>query len=1119
MRNNDSRIIHTQRFLATLALILIAVAVSDAEDTVPTFVSPVFFLYEKQRVKSMDSLLARFAADSLLTKPPLSRTDNDDGYGNLSITGYKSFGVSVGELGEVNLEQGLEALIEGEIRPGTTLRAQLSDQGSQLEGSTREISDIDMMFIELTNKRFTVTAGDQYAKWLPGAVLSGEKKIVGLSATVTPATSGRATLNAFGSLSGGNHTVQTVRGREGVQGPYYMTGNGEAGIVTPVSGTVRVRVGGKEMTEGIDGDYTVDYDIGSVTFNPRVLISQDDFIRMEYEYKSFDYRRAFVGGGAALRAGDSAFFVEGIVWSESDDKNSPIEMQLSEEDKEVLRNSGNKPAYLSSTARPVHPLDVAKTSVYYPLYKKVYEASVQDSVLVYTPYDPQRPQDVYGYCTALFTPLRSGEAGADYVIDTTVERGQFVYKYIGAGQGDHTVLAPVAAPKRESAAEIIARLKTRHVKASLNLVGKEVDENLFSEIDDGGNLSGAVMFRLDAGERQLDRRGVWGGVDYRYRSRQFTGEIFSADERKNRWDVDWKGETDDRSNGNSGGNIVDKSDGSYFHSVEATVGGTFVKGAALSVSAGRTYVDSTVETEKANIDAEARFLGGKLTLDAGGGLFWHHFSDIDVSYRRYGKLTAKPSPRWEAFVDYRDEWRADTSGNSGGRLSGTAEFAYLPAQLRQSANFAQYRKGGGFPGTVDTGYAFTWEQSVAFSPLDNWKLSGDAKWRRAKVKGESDASTFLMSAASDIGPTKSGFSSRQEYRVNRELSSRFEQKMYYIGRGLGTHEFDSATGEFRPSANGDYIVQEVELYDNTSTAAMRKTRLNADWYFRPVKKIRGILGDLTWNGVLSLEEHVDSRNGSVKSYIPGLMSLEHTESAATVSAPAAGEDLIPRYPGYADLSYRQDIEHKIQNSPYKTRLYLLPGMRIIRSYKEPVFETGLLFERKKNRLLLSVEPRYIAVKREYLPESRNALREKFDLRDIGAELIQSVGQGEKVEFYIREKGGMVYENDGKRVSPPPSDSLVYIQVKPGMVYRPTKNGFAELSYTFSRVPRGGELDYRMAGGQPRGISHIIAFVSDIDAGKHFNLSGMYRGELAKTPDEKSFAPMRHVFSLQVKAYL
>ncbi|WP_461252308.1 hypothetical protein, partial [Treponema sp. R8-4-B8] len=89
-------------------------------------------------------------------------------------------------------------------------------------------------------------------------------------------------------------------------------------------------------------------------------------------------------------------------------------------------------------------------------------------------------------------------------------------------------------------------------------------------------------------------------------------------------------------------------------------------------------------------------------------------------------------------------------------------------------------------------------------------------------------------------------------------------------------------------------------------------------------------------------------------------------------------------------------------------------MRVIRSYKEPVFETGLLIERKKNRLLLSIEPRYLTVKRKYLSGSQDGQHGNFDLSDIGAELVQSIGQGEKFEFYIRERGGMVYEYNNNR---------------------------------------------------------------------------------------------------------
>jgi hypothetical protein len=975
-----------------------------------------------------------------------------------------------------------------------------------------------MMFIELTDKNFRVTAGDMFMNWPAGGILSGQKKIVGISAAVMPGA-GRASANAFGSFSGGNHTVQNLRGREGVQGPYYLTGNGEANIITPIDGTVKVRVNGKELAEGAgtDEDFVVDYDIGAVTFNPRILISQEDFIRIEYEYKSFDYRRTFAGGGASYHTKDSVFSMRGILWSESDDKDRPIEMQLSEREKEILRNSGNNPAYAASTARPVHPLDVARMSVFHPLYKKSYDVFADDTILVYTPYDPLRPNDTRDFYTASFSPMQTGAAGADYVIDSTAERGQFVYKYAGAGLGDHTALAPIAAPMRETAGEIEARLKLPHVKASLYIAGKESDRNLFSTLDDGGDLSSAIMFKLNAGERRMDRRTIWADVDYRFRSSKFTSEIFTADERREAWGAN---------------DVADGSDGRQFQSWESTVGGTVVRGISIGVGAGQAFADSLAETEKISADARTLFGRDKYGIDIGGAVFRHRLSDIDISHRRYGKFSAKPRAFLEASLDYKDEWRADTSGQGGGYLSGTAEAAYVPLNLRQSFNFTQYRRGENFPGSIDTGYALAWNQSVSFSPLDIWRLTGDSRWRHTDINSQGVTSTFLMSAISEIEPTAGGFSSRQEYRVNQELASRFEQKMFYIGRGLGTHAFDSTIGEFRPAANGDHIIQEVEIYDNTSSGTVRKTMLSGDWHFRPTKKMRGFLGDMAWSGVLSLEEHVDSRDGRAVSYIPGFLSLRTlrdnaaqgsaTQESSSQESATATESSYSDHPNYSDLTYRQDIDHQIQGSPWKSRLYLIPGMRVVRGYMESTFETALLTERKKNRLLLSIEPRYLSVSRKDLPSAQPSAQQSglgLDLRDIGAEFVQSVGRGEMFEFYVRERGGRIFDGGAGRITSVPIDSSVYLQIRPGIIYRPARGGTAEVSYTFSYVPWVGELDYRMAGGQSRGTSHVIAFLSDINAGKHFNLSSMYRGELTRRPDERRYAPMLHVFSLQIKAFL
>ncbi|MDR0305678.1 MAG: DUF2460 domain-containing protein [Chitinispirillales bacterium] len=1045
----------------------------------------IFSLHQKQSVSTLAMMLAD-TSGAISAKP----LNND--YSNLHVSGYKSFGMSVGTLGEMNFEQGLEVVIEGEIRPGTRLSAYLSDEGSSLDGSTREISEFDQVHITLKNQIFEVTAGDQFALWpIENGILSGQKKIMGISAAVTPE---RASVNAFGSFSGGNYTVQTVRGRNGVQGPYYLTGKGEAGFITPISGTVKIRVNGNNLEEGFDKDFTVDYDLGTVTFNPRVLIREEDFIRVEYEYKSFDYRRTFAGGGGYYYSPDSVLSIRGTVWSESDDKNNPIEMQLSSREREILRNSGNKTGYAAPTARPVNPLDVARMSAYYPLYRKFYDSAAQDTILVYSPYNPLKPEDTKGRYTAWFTPIQKGEPGADYVVDSTVQRNDFVYKYAGAGKGDFTALAPLSAPMRESAGELEARLQLPYFKTSINIAGKELDRNLFSSLDKEGNLSSAALLKMFIGERRIEQRSLWLDLDYRYRSRQFTSELFSAHERREGWDMR---------------ELNENSDKYRFQAWESTIGGTAVKGVGMRAGIGQTWIDSLVEAEKLTGDAEVHFAEDKLELNLGAAVFRHHISDTRLSYRRYGKLLAQPSKQWKTMIGYSDEWRIDTTEQGGGHLSGLAEVSYLPANLRQNFTITQFRGGESFSGSSDTGYAFIWNQSAAFAPLNGWNLTGDSRWHRTQLHGKSRSSTFLMSVTSEIEPTSRGFSSRQEYRTNQELVSRFEQKMFYIGKGLGTHAYDSLAREFRPSINGDHIVQEIEIYDNTSLATVRKTSLNGDWYFRPVKKIDGVLGNLSWSGTLLSEEHVNSRNSKAASRIPGLLTLFYSNNADSAGA----SDIH-----YADLSYRQEVEHYSQGSIYKSRLYAMPGLRLLRNYREKTFEAALRIERKQNRLLLSLEPRYLFVTRDDLSAAQTELYSNFNLHDINAEFVQSIGQAEKFEFYVREKIGNFLRYDPHLTSAP-ADSSIYLQINPGIIYRPQKGGMAELSYTLSYVPYKGELDYRMAAGYSSGISHILSFHSDIRVGNNFSLSGMYRGEIRRAASENAYAPALHLFSLQVKAFL
>jgi hypothetical protein len=454
---------------------------------------------------------------------------------SLNVSGYKSIGISVGNLGQFNLEQALDIAMSGEIGPETSLEAHLSDQGTSLEGATREISEIDMIYVSLTHPRFGATVGDQYVGWIDNGLLSAQKKIKGISGRAS-ARNGILDIGVFGALSGGKYALQTFRGENGLQGPYQLTGNGEAELITPVSGTVTVTVNGERVEEGERNDYTVDYDLGSITFTPSFLVHDEDIISVEYEYKTFNYQRTFAGANVSSKGADSIVAVDGVVWVETDNKNNAIELELDEADKRALSAAGDA-APVTVNAREVHPNDVAGYDALYALYRYRADSASGDSVFVYSPYDPDMPDSTSGYYLVWFRKARSGGAYIFDTLDCRNDNCRDIYRYVGEGLGTHTPLSPLPAPQRVVNGEIRTRISPRSwLQLDADVAGQHHDRNLFSERDDGDNIGAATATAVRLGSKGYELRSAWIEASHNLVSETFTRQVLHAAQRRERWD-------------------------------------------------------------------------------------------------------------------------------------------------------------------------------------------------------------------------------------------------------------------------------------------------------------------------------------------------------------------------------------------------------------------------------------------------------------------------------------------------------------------------------------------------------------------------------------------------------
>jgi hypothetical protein len=1027
------------------------------------------------------SLYRRYAVDTSDTST-LPRLGREAGFGplagdeRLDVSGYKSVGVSVGNLGQMNLEQALEVRIFGDIAPETELSANLSDQGTSIEGDTREIGEIDMVYIALTNPRYNAVVGDQYVDLLPGGILYEKKKIKGISAAFTP---GAVSAAAFGAIAGGKYAIETMRGRQGFQGPYYLSGNGEPDLITPVSSTVKVSVDGRECAEGEDEDYTVDYDLGAVRFTPRFAISDDQVIRIEYEYKTFDYQRLFFGSKTQAANTDSTVSARGVIWYETDNRNNPIEIDLSGGIRDSLRNAGDNPPPFS-TAREVHPNDVASHSQLYPLYRQVVDSVSGGRVYVYTPYDPLNPFNNKGYYYVWFRD--AGAGSGDYLPDSADYRGMR-YRYAGPGLGTHTPSSPVPAPQRTITGEMAARIVPRPWLAlSVDVAGEERDKNLFSTLDDNDNAASATRSSVLAGRKSRDERCLWTGGNHTFISRRFSREVISFYERKTVWgrerDLNLAGDAQ--------------------HAWEGFAGATVFPGVSTQFSYGQYVRNDTLLTHRA---ANESSLGlGRHTVVGYTGDFIRHTDRVELPFQQHNRLSIDldfDRIGCGALAD--NERESNGADTVRGYVGAGADFTVKPINLSEQVYYSRQLSGTDLLVTApDTGSYFVWSQRVRHSPLDGWTLSGTSSYQH-RVRRDDTLATTLVTAGNEVVSARAGFSTRQRYSVSSERASAFVQVPVFAGTGQGMYSLDTTTSELAPDPFGSYYVYEQEVLDRSGDRRVRKTSLEGDWSFKPpVTRPRGFLADVTWSASFGVREHLQS-DGRLRAggWVPGYYALGLNRTGKIQ---------------YANMYYRQAADWRPRDSGARARagLHARPSYSLVRRIEEREMEWGADAERAWSKFLLQASGRVLDIRRFGVagPADR-----RDTVADQSASLLEQYEIGGNLFVFVKETTGRAGNDRSARRWGP------YLIGQPGVRFQPRERGFAEASYTISWVDVDGTLDWRMAQGHSAGLSHTISAFADIRIGENFSVGGNYRGEFNRPKGTSSFGPGVHVVTVEVKAYL
>jgi hypothetical protein len=249
-------------------------------------------------------------------------------------------GFTVGTTKDFSLNSGFRCNYREGFPKILKLLLHLTDENTpiQPEGNTERLEELDKVFIQVKHPNVVGTFGDYQVKQRSGEFGVIDRKLQGLMGEFS--VNG---VNGYVSIanSRGKFNSNSFNGSDGVQGPYRLSGiNNERDIII-IAGTEKVFLDGIEMIRGENNDYTIEYSNATITFTPNRLITSASRINIDFEYTDRQFARSFFGAGTAAKLFNDNLQIKAQYMREGDDQDSPIDISLSEDDKNTLSLAGD----------------------------------------------------------------------------------------------------------------------------------------------------------------------------------------------------------------------------------------------------------------------------------------------------------------------------------------------------------------------------------------------------------------------------------------------------------------------------------------------------------------------------------------------------------------------------------------------------------------------------------------------------------------------------------------------------------------------------------------------------------------------------------------------------------
>lgn len=413
---------------------------------------------------------------------------------HLESNGAITRGFSVGNNQDFVLNSALNLQLKGFLAPDIEIKANITDKNVpiQPEGNTQNIQEFDKIFITIDyKKKWQLQAGDIEIESPKSHFLILSKKVLGMQISTQNPINLKSTLSntVGGGVSKGKYYRQKLQITNGRQGPYKLTGNLPNATIVILSGSERVFVDNQLLTRGLDNDYTIDYNIGEITFTSKIMITSEKEIHVEYEYSDLSYAKYTLFSFNEFKSEKNAKWSLRVhFFHEQDLPNRSIQPTLTDSMKLFMSHLNNEtlalyPSVDTSSFYPNEILYIKKDTLVNEVQFEIYEHTVQQNGSLF-----RLSFSYVGQNKGNYKLLSSGSNGRVFYWIAPIQ---------DSPQGDYEPVIQIQTPQRVQVGTIGADYQiSKSLKFSSEFAFSNSDKNLFSTLDNKNNAGFAYNFNL-----------------------------------------------------------------------------------------------------------------------------------------------------------------------------------------------------------------------------------------------------------------------------------------------------------------------------------------------------------------------------------------------------------------------------------------------------------------------------------------------------------------------------------------------------------------------------------------------------------------------------------------------